>query len=42
MDLAKFLGAELSQRTASVEVPELADYFDDEKPVWVVKGLTAA
>lgn len=42
MDLGKFLDAELSLRTTSVEVPELSDFFGDEKPVWTVKGLTAA
>ncbi len=43
MDLNKFINASLSAREADVAVPALADFFDDgEKPVWRVRGLTAA
>ena len=44
MDLDKFLNAALAPRTAEVEVPELAGalFAEGEKPVWVVRGLTAA
>lgn len=43
MDIQKFLNAALRPREASIEVPELAQWFGaDERPVWVVRGLTAA
>lgn len=42
MDLAKFLNESLSQRTATVEVPELKDFFDEDEPKWTIRGLTAA
>jgi hypothetical protein len=42
MDLNKFLNASLSLREATIEVPELASFFGDEKPVWTVRALTAA
>jgi hypothetical protein len=43
MDLQKFLNASLSHREATIEVPELADFFaEGEKPEWVVRSLTAA
>ena len=43
MDVQKFLNAALKPREVSIEVPELAEWFGkDEKPVWVVRGLTAA
>lgn len=42
MDIAKFLNESLSARTATIEVPELKDFFGKEKPKWIVKGLTAA
>jgi hypothetical protein len=41
-DENKFLNAKYRDRTADVQVPELKKYFaEDEKPVWVVRGLTA-
>lgn len=43
MDLQKFLNAALRPREASIEVPELAQWFGDGEPaVWVVRSLTAA
>lgn len=42
MDLQKFLNESLSSREATIEVPELKDFFGKEKPKWVVRGLTAA
>jgi len=43
MDVQKFLNASLSHREATIEVPELADFFDEgKKPEWVVRSLTAA
>jgi hypothetical protein len=43
MDLQKFLSAALRPRDMAIDVPDLAEYFgEDEKPVWVVRGLTAA
>lgn len=42
MDLAKFLNESLSSRTATIEVPELKDFFGKESPEWTIKGLTAA
>lgn len=43
MDLQRFLNAALSPREASIEVPELAEWFGEGEPaVWVVRGLTAA
>lgn len=43
MDIQKFLNAALRPREASIEVPDLAQWFGaDERPVWVVRGLTAA
>lgn len=42
MDLSKFLQASLAPRQASLEVPELAQFFgEDEEPLWTVRGLTA-
>jgi len=42
VNVDKFLGASLSLREASIEVPELAEFFEDgEDAVWVVRGLTA-
>jgi len=41
-DLKAFDKTEFNVRTAEVKVPELKDFFDaDEKPVWVVRNLTA-
>jgi len=42
MDLQKFLNASLVLRQATIEVPELADFFGEESPSWTVRGLTAA
>jgi len=43
MDLDKFATAQLSSRTAEVQVPELAEFFaEGEAPVWTVRNLTAA
>ena len=40
-DFAKFSQAPLAARTAEVPVPDLAPWFGpDEKPVWIVCGLT--
>lgn len=37
-----FLEAKFKNRTAEVHVPELKKFFtEEEKPVWVVRGLTA-
>lgn len=42
-DPEKFGRAELKPRTARVDVPALAPFFDEgEVPVWQVRGLTAA
>lgn len=40
-DAAKFSRAQFEPRTARVEVPDLAQWFGDEPPVFVVRGLTA-
>jgi hypothetical protein len=37
-----FLQATLAPRQASIDVPELSEYFGEEIPVWIVRGLTAA
>lgn len=37
----KFERAEFEPRTKRVAVPALADFFDDEEPVWEVRGLTS-
>ncbi len=43
MHIQEFLNAALRPREASIEVPELAQWFGaDERAVWVVRGLTAA
>lgn len=44
MNIQRFLSAALVPRELEVETPELAGVlFDDgEKPVWTVRGLTAA
>lgn len=43
MDLQRFSNATFVQREESIQVPELAEWFDKgEKTVWVVRGLTAA
>lgn len=37
-----FMNTQYQPRTADVDVPALADFFDKgEKPVWVVRGQTA-
>lgn len=46
-DLDKFGGTNFNAREADVEVPDLAPFFkgtakEDEKPVWRVRGLSAA
>ena len=41
MDTAKFLKQKFTARTEDVPVPELADFFGEEKPVWTIRGLTA-
>lgn len=39
----KFRAANYEQRTEEIKVPALAHFFDkDEKPVWVVRGLSAS
>ena len=42
MDLQKFLNASLSARTETIPVPELQEWFGDDKAEWTVRGLTAA
>ena len=42
MNLDSFLQATLAPRQASIDVPELREYFGDDSPVWIVRGLTAA
>lgn len=43
MNLQKFLNESFVPRTATIEVPELAEYFADSEPAeWIVRGLTAA
>lgn len=42
MDLQKFLNASMQAREAELSVPALADFFGKAKPVWKVRGLTAA
>ena len=41
MDTAKFLNAEFAPREQSIEVPELAEFFDGDDPVWTVRSVTA-
>ena len=41
MDTAKFLKQKFTARTEDVPVPELADFFGEEAPVWTIRGLTA-
>jgi len=41
-DKQKFMDAKFSPRNKNIDVPGLAPFFDPgEKPVWVIKGLTA-
>lgn len=41
-DVTKFEQAEISQRTKSVAVPLLKDFFgDDDEPMWEIIALTA-
>ena len=42
MNLDKFLNASFVPRQATIEVPELSDYFGKDKPEWTVRALTAA
>ena len=42
MDIQKFLNASMQAREAEIPVPALADFFGQKKPVWKVRGLTAA
>lgn len=42
MDIQKFLNASLQARVAEISVPALAGFFGDAKPIWKVRGLTAA
>lgn len=38
----KFMAAQFEPRTAKIELPGLADWFDEgEPPVWVIRGQTA-
>lgn len=39
-DLAKFNASHLAPREARVPVPDLASFFGDAEPVWIVRGLT--
>lgn len=42
-DINKFNNSPLRPRTATIEVPDLKDFFgEDEKPAWVVRGLTGS
>ncbi len=41
-DINKFETTSFKERTAEVEVPDLAQFFPEgEKPIWIVNGLTA-
>jgi hypothetical protein len=40
-DAAKFERAKFADRTKGVDVPALSDFFDDDKCVWVVRGLNS-
>ena len=40
-DAAKFERATFADRTQRVEVPTLAEFFDGEECVWVVRGLNS-
>jgi len=42
MDLQKFLNDSLSPRTETIKVPELKDWFGEDKPEWTVRNLTAS
>jgi hypothetical protein len=43
MDLQKFMSAQVKAREADVSVPALSSFFEKgKKPVWRVRGLTAA
>jgi hypothetical protein len=42
MDINAFLNASLNLREATIEVPQLADFFGDEPAEWTIRGLTAA
>lgn len=42
IDLEKFGREAFAPRTQDVHVPELAQWYGDDKPVWTVRGLTAA
>jgi hypothetical protein len=39
-DLQRFSSADLAPRQATVPVPDLAHWFDDPEPVWIVRGLS--
>jgi len=39
-DIARFGAADLAPRQATVPVPDLAHWFDDPEPVWIVRGLS--
>ena len=40
-DADGFLRAPLQARTQDVDVPELAEWFGEDKPIWRVRGLSA-
>lgn len=42
MDIQRFIADALRPREAAVDVPELAEWFPDGPPRWIVRGLTAA
>jgi len=42
MDSSAFLKASFSPREASIDVPQLAEFFEDDSPKWKVRSLTAA
>ena len=42
MNLDKYRNARRSPRTEQVKVPQMADYFKGGKPLFTVRGLTAA
>lgn len=41
-DSKGFMQSQFQPRTAAVDVPALAPWFGDDKPVWTVRGQTAS
>lgn len=42
MDLNRFVGASFTAREATLQVPELSEFFGDAPAEWVVRGLSGA